>query len=384
MKSSRCLAGPADPFPTWPQLDESDVEAVVEVLRSNNLSQRTSRTIERFEESFALYHGVKHAIAVSSGTAAIHLALHAVGVGPGDEVAVPAHTFVASASPICHLGATPVLVDVDHESYCLSVADLERKVSDRTRAVVVVHLNGLPADMGGVRDVAAGRGILVVEDAAQAVGARYGDRPVGSVGRLGCFSFWEDKVLTMGGEGGALTTDDDELAARIRRLRHHGEGPLAGTRLFGSHEPGYNYRATAMQAALGSSQLSRLDLMVERRRANADLLTERLLDVPGLHLPVEPPGRTSSWWKFVMHVDQAARRTAPQLVERLQARGIPAVPRYPVALSQQPGLVPLLRRDADCPVAERLSSELVTLPVHPAITATHVETMADAIRAELT
>lgn len=370
-------------FPTWPQLDESDIDAVVGVLRSNRLSQLSSAEVAAFEDELADYHTRRHGIAVSSGTAAIHLALLALGVGPGDEVAVPAHTFIASASPIVMAGATPVLVDIDPATYCMSPGDLEAKVTPRTRAVVLVHLNGLPADVHAVADVAARHGLDVIEDTAQAIGATVDGRRVGSFGRIACFSFWEDKILTTGGEGGAIVTNDSTLGDRLRRLRHHGEGPIEGTRHYCSHELGFNYRTTAMQAALGRSQLRRIDDMVAVRRANAEGLAAGLAGLCGVHLPAEPRGRRSSCWKFVVRVDQNAALAAGELASRLRARGIPALPRYPVPLTRQPALAPHLGRNARCPVAEALSDQLFSLPVHPAIEAAHVDVMVDAIRQEL-
>lgn len=370
-------------FPTWPQLDASDIEAVTDVLRSNRLSQLSSGEVAAFEDELAEYHTRRHGIAVSSGTAAIHLALLGLGIGPGDEVAVPAHTFIASASPIVMTGATPVLVDIDPTTYCMSPDDLEAKVTTRTRAVVLVHLNGLPADVHAVADIAARHGLDVVEDTAQAIGASIDGRKVGSFGRIACFSFWEDKILTMGGEGGALLTNDSKLSDRLRRLRHHGEGPIEGTRHYCSHELGFNYRTTAMQAALGRSQLKRLDHMVAVRRTNAERLAAGLEDLQGIVPPAEQRGRRSSYWKFVVRVDQTAALPAAELASRLRARGIPALPRYPVPLTRQPALAPRLGRHPRCPVAETLSGQLFSLPVHPAIEDAHVDLMVGAIREEL-
>lgn len=369
-------------FPTWPVLEEADVEAVAAVLRSNRLSSSSSPEVAAFEGEFAARHGVKHCVAVNSGTSAIHLALVALGVGAGDHVAVPAHTFVASATPVCYVNAAPLLIDVDPATFCMSPLHLESRITPATRAVIAVHLNGLPVDLDGILRVAGERGLPVIEDAAQAVGARFCGQPVGGFGAVACFSFWEDKTLTTGGEGGAVVTDDDALAARIRRLRHHGHGPLSGA-LTGCLEVGYNYRPTAMQAALGRSQLQRLDTYLDRRRANAEGLTARLVGIEGLHLPADSERRRSGWWKYVMRLDDTARLAAAELIDRLRARGIPALPRYPVPLSRQPGLLPLLAQPPDCPVAEALSDRLLSLPIHPAVTERHIALMADAIADEL-
>jgi perosamine synthetase len=369
-------------FPSWPQITEADVEAVTAVLRSNRLSLLTSSEVEAFEEEFAAYHGVRHCVAVNSGTSAVHLALAAVGVTVDDHVAVPAHTFVGSAAPVCYLGARPLLVDIDRESFCMSPDDLAAKITPQTRAIVPVHLNGMPADLDGIMRVAADHRVPVVEDACQAVGARFNGSPVGSFGAVSCFSFWEDKTLTMGGEGGAVLTNDDDMAERIRRLRNHGHGPL-GRAATACLEVGYSDRPTAMQAALGRSQLGRLDAYVGRRRENAEALREQLGDIAGLQLPTDSEARRSGWWKFVVRVEDTERLTASELIERLRVWGIPAAPRYPVPLSRQPGLLNRFGRPPDCPIAEALSTQLFSLPVHPAVTERHIALMADAILTEL-
>ena len=369
-------------FPSWPQITEADVEAVAAVLRSNRLSLLTSPEVEAFEDEFAAYHSVKHCVAVNSGTSAVHLALAALGVAADDHIAVPAHTFVGSAAPVCYLGARPLLVDIDSESFCMSPEDLAAKITPQTRAIVPVHLNGMPADLEAIMRIAARHGVPVVEDACQAVGARFKGNPVGGFGAVSCFSFWEDKTLTMGGEGGAILTDDDEVATRIRRLRNHGHGPL-GSAATACLELGYSDRPTAMQAALGRSQLSRLDDYVERRRENAEGLSTQLADISGIQLPVDSEARRSGWWKFVVRVEEGGHSSASELIERLRAAGIPAAPRYPVPLSRQPGLAERFASRPDCPVAEALSTQLLSLPIHPAVTERHIALMADAMWKEL-
>src|SRR3990172_1025575 len=197
------------PYPPWPVLGDEDVEAVAEVLRSGRLTQLTGGAVAAFEEAFAAWHGVKHCVATNNGTTAIHTALAALGVGTGDEVIVPAHTFIASATPVLHQRATPVFADVDERTYCISPESVAERITPRTKAIIAVHLNGHPADIGALLALAEPRGIAVIEDAAQAHGALYKGRKAGTIGRAGCFSFWEDKIMTTGGEGGAVITDDD-------------------------------------------------------------------------------------------------------------------------------------------------------------------------------
>ena len=264
------------PYPPWPVLDEEDIAAVAEVLRSGRLTQLTGGAVAAFEEGFADWHGAKHCVATNSGTSAIHTVLAALDIGPGDEVIVPAHTFIASATPVLHQRATPVFADVDDRTFCLAPESVAERITDRTKAIIAVHLNGHPADMDALLALAEPRGIAVIEDAAQAHGALYKGRKVGTIGRAGCFSFWEDKIITTGGEGGCVITDDDALAERMRRIRHHGEGPVEGERAYYHLELGYNYRMSSMHAATGLVQLRRLDEYLEARRRNAAYLTERL------------------------------------------------------------------------------------------------------------
>src|SRR3990172_8178918 len=246
----------AKPFPPWPALGDDDVSAVADVLRSGGLTQLSGGAVAAFEDAFAAWTGAAHCVATSSGTTAIHTALAALDIGPGDEVIVPAHTFIASATPVLHQRAVPVFADADPDTYCLSPESAAERITARTKAIVAVHLNGHPADLDALVALAEARGIAVIEDCAQAHGALYKGRKVGSLGRVGCFSFWEDKIMTTGGEGGAVITDDDALAARMRRIRHHGEGPsegergpVEGERAYYHLELGYNYRMTSMQAA---------------------------------------------------------------------------------------------------------------------------------------
>src|SRR3990172_2473515 len=200
------------PFPPWPALGDEDVSAVADVLRSGALTQLSGGAVAAFEEAFAAWNGVPHCVATSSGTTAIHTALAALDIGPGDEVIVPAHTFIASATPVLHQRAVPVFADVDPGTYCLSPENLAERVTSRTKAIVAVHLNGHPADLEALLALAEPRGIALIEDCAQAHGALFNGRKVGTIGRVGCFSFWEDKIMTTGGEGGAVLAGGAALA----------------------------------------------------------------------------------------------------------------------------------------------------------------------------
>jgi perosamine synthetase len=324
----------ATPLPPWPVLGEEDIAAVAEALRSGRLTQLTGGTVAAFEEAFAAWHGVRHCIATSSGTTAIHIALAALDIGPGDEVIVPAHTFIASATPVLHQGATPVFTDVDPKTYCLSPESVAERITPGTKAIVAVHLNGHPADLEALVALAEPRGIAVIEDAAQAHGALYDGHKVGTIGRLGCFSFWEDKIMTTGGEGGAIVTNDGALAERMRRIRHHGEGSMEGERAYYHLELGYNYRMTSMQAATGLVQLRRLNDYLEARRRNAAYLSNRLAEIEAVEEPYVAPYAVHSYYKYICRLRPGALSLG--IEEFLRARVPRRGPRRPALPSGPP------------------------------------------------
>jgi len=370
------------PYPPWPVLGNEDVEAVAEVLRSGKLTQLTGDAVAAFEEAFAAWHGVKHCVATSSGTTAIHTALAALDVGPGDEVIVPAHTFIASATPVLHQRATPVFADIDVRTYCISAESVAERITPRTKAIVAVHLNGHPADMGALLALAEPQGIAVIEDAAQAHGALCAGQKVGTIGRMGCFSFWEDKIMTTGGEGGAVITDDDALAERMRRIRHHGEGfdPSIpqGERSYYHLELGYNYRMTSMQAATGLVQLGKLDEYIDARRRNAAYLSERFGEMDGVEAPFVAEYAVHSYYKYIGRLRPETAIDIGEFVRSVAAEGVPISRRYPTPLPRQPVFRGL---DAGaCPTAERLAGELFTLLVHPTVETGDLDDVVAAIR----
>jgi len=366
------------PFPPWPALGDEDVSAVADALRSGRLTQLSGGAVTAFEEAFAAWNGARHCVAMSSGTTAIHTALAALDVGPGDEVIVPAHTFIASATPALHQRATPVFADVDPDTYCLSPESVAERITARTKAIIAVHLNGHPADLDALLALAEPRGITVIEDCAQAHGALYKGRKVGSLGRVGCFSFWEDKIMTTGGEGGAVVTEDDALAARTRRIRHHGEGPVEGERAYYHLELGYNYRMTSMQAATGLVQLRRLDAYLEARRRNAAYLTERLAALGVVEPPTVAPYAVHSYYKYICRLPSGAPAAGvDDFVRAVAAEGVPIQRRYPTPLPKQPVFAGF--GGAPCPVADRLAGELFTLLVHPTLTIADLDDYVQAI-----
>jgi len=349
-----------------PLLGEEEERAVLAVLRSGRLAQGPA--VRRFEEAFAGYIGVREAVAVSSGTAALHVALLAHGIGPGDEVITSPFTFVATANAVLATGARPVFADVSGEDFNLDPTRAGESISERTRALLPVHLYGQAADMEALSALARRHGLALIEDACQAPGALFGGRKVGSFG-AGCFSFYATKNMTTG-EGGMITTDDPKLAARARLLRDHGQ-----RRRYVSEALGYNLRMTEVAAALGLAQLQKLDALNERRRANARYLTERL---PGVATPRELPGRYHVYHQYTIRVSKG--RDA--LLRHLRDRDIEATVFYPLPVHKQPlyrGLSPSTG-SGRLPVAERLSREVLSLPVHPGLSRDDLDAVASAVR----
>jgi perosamine synthetase len=368
-----------EPFPRWPLLGPEDIAAVAEVLDSGKLTQLSGRSVGDFERAFAKWHGAEHCVATSSGTTAIHAALIALGVAPGDEVIVPAHTFIASATPVLHQGATPVFADVDERTFCMSPDSVRERITERTRAIIAVHLNGHPADLDALIEIARPRGIAIIEDAAQAHGATYKGRKAGTIGEAGCFSFWEDKIITTGGEGGAILTADASLAERMRRIRHHGEGPIEGERAYYHLELGYNYRMTSMQAATGLVQLRKLDEYLIARRRNAAHVSERLGEIPQVEPPFVADYAVHSYYKYVCRLRRDSGIDTARFVSAVAAEGLPISRRYPTPLPQQPVFRNAGLAGAACPVADRLSSELFTLLVHPTASVADMDDYVTAI-----
>jgi len=369
-----------EPFPRWPNLGPDDASAVAAALESGKLTQLTGPHVGDFEREFAKYHGAPHCVATSSGTTAIHTALIALGIGEGDEVIVPAHTFIASATPVLHQCAIPVFADVDEHTFCVEPRSVRERVTDKTKAIVAVHLNGHPADLDALIEIAKPRGIFVIEDAAQAHGAKYKGRMVGTIGDAGCFSFWEDKIITTGGEGGAIVANDDALVERMRRIRHHGEGPIEEERAYYHLDLGYNYRMTSIQAATGLVQLRKLDKYLIARRRNAAYLSERLGELPHVDPPFVADYAVHSYYKYICRLRSASGMDIGRFVAAVAAEGLPISRRYPTPLPQQPVFRDLRLGGAPCPTAERLGGELFTLLVHPTASIEEMDDYARAIR----
>jgi perosamine synthetase len=347
-----------------PQIGEEEKQAVLEVLDSGMLAQGPK--VKAFEEMFSAMCGVKYAVATTSGTTALHIALLAAGIGEGDEVVTSPFTFIASANSIVYTGARPVFVDVDPATYNLDPANLEAAITPRTKAILPVHLFGLCCDMDPILTVARKHSLLVVEDACQSHGAVYKGRRAGSFG-IGAFSFYPTKNMTSA-EGGMVTTDDEALAEKCRVIRQHGM-----RRRYYHDELGFNFRMTDLHAAIGLEQLKKLDAYNQRRRENARFLSEHL---EGVIRPCEPESYVHVFHQYTVRVRGGQR---DGLRAFLQENGVGSEVYYPVAVHQQKFYMDRLGYAETHPEAERAAREVLSLPVHPALSRSDLETIAQKV-----
>ena len=347
-----------------PQMGEEEKELVWSALSSGMLAQGSR--VRELEERFAAFVGVEHAVATSSGTTALHLALLANGIGPGDEVITVPFTFIASAASIVYTGARPVFVDVREDDFCIDPGLVEAAITPRTRAILPVSLYGQPADMPALAEIASRRGLALIEDAAQAHGAAIGDRRSGSWG-AGCFSFYPTKNMTTG-EGGMLTTADPEVAERTRLLREH------GMKVRYHHDTlGYNFRMTDIHASIGLAQLTKLPANNERRRQIAARYDAELR---GVTVPTVRDGVTHVYHQYTIRVPERDTFAA-----RLADRGVGSGIYYPIAVHQQKPFVAMGLGDEQFPVSERLCADVLSIPVHPSLTDEEVTAVIAAVNA---
>jgi perosamine synthetase len=344
-----------------PAIGEREKELVLDALDSGWVSS-IGKYIDQFEEGFARYCGVDHALAVSNGTTGLHLALVALGLGPGDEVIVPDLTFVATANAVAYTGATPVLADIDAETLCLDPASVRSLLSPRTKAIIPVHLYGHPADMDALAEIADAHGIALIEDAAEAHGAEYKGRRVGGLGKCGIFSFYGNKIITTG-EGGILTTNDPDLYQRAKRLRDHAMSP---DRRYFHAERGFNYRITNLQAALGVAQLERINDFLARRAELMSWYSAEIAVGDGIRLNRVKNWARSAFWMVCLEVDgfDEARRDA--FMAALKKCGIDSRP-YFCTMSAMP-----MYRQTPLPVASRKATIGLNLPSYYELTRSEV------------
>jgi dTDP-4-amino-4,6-dideoxygalactose transaminase len=342
--------------------------ALDEVL--DNASFVLGPAVARFEERFAAYTGTRHAIGVNSGTSALHLALIAAGIKPGDEVIAPAMTFIATIAALDYVGARPVLVDIDPTTWCIDPARIEERVTEKTQAIMPVHLYGHPADMDPILDIARRHNLLVIEDAAQAHGAEYKGRRCGSIGDIAGFSFYPGKNLGAYGEGGAVVTNRDDFARTVRMLRDWGQ-EKKGVHLLRGH----NYRMEGFQGAVLGVKMNHIEAWTERRRRLAATYNRRLREVQDIVVPSEMP-----YARHVYHVYGVLVKNRDAVARKLHEAGIGTNVHYPRPIHLQPCFAELGYKRGDFPNAERLADEELSLPMYPELTESQITEVAAALR----
>ena len=356
-----------------PDLDESDIQAVLEVLRSGRLA--LGPKAREFEELIAEYIGVKYAVAVSSGTAGLHILVRTLEVGPGDEILVPSFTFSASVNAILYERATPVFVDIEPETYNLDPDDLERKITKRTKAIMAVDIFGHPAEWDRILEIADKYNLKIIDDSCEALGAEYKGKKIGQFGDCACFAFYPNKQITTG-EGGIIVTNNSSIAKLARSLRNQGREEM-GSWL--EHERlGYNYRMDEMSAALGVSQLKKLEVFLEKRERVARIYTEKLKGFSWVRPPVVKPYVRMSWFVYVVTLQEGLDRDT--VIGNLEKKGIPARGYFsPVHL--QPYVKRIFGyKGGELPVTENIAKRTLALPFHNNLTEEEIEEVLKTLK----
>lgn len=357
-----------------PWIGEEEKREVMSVLDENALTtaaREGGKRVRDFESLMKDYLGAKHVLAVNSGTSALHAALLAAGIGPGDEVLLPSFTFVATANAVAACGARPVFVDINR-NFTMDLASLKAKITKKSRAVIPVHLYGHTCDMDGIAEIANKRSLEIIEDACQSLGSTYRGRQTGTFGSMGCFSMYASKVLTAG-EGGAVATDDDDLADRLRMIRNHGMVEGYDTRVLG-----LNLRLPELSAAIAKAQMGKLEQMLAARRHNAERLSALLSDVKGVAIPAEPDGSRFNWYLYTVSFSKGATRDAVNAA--MQKDGIGATVYYNPPVHMTPFYRKLAPR-AKLPATESASRRVLSLPVHPGVSEADIDRIAASLKA---
>jgi dTDP-4-amino-4,6-dideoxygalactose transaminase len=374
----------------WPVFADDEIAAVERVLRSGRVNYWTGTETRRFEQEFAHFVDAEHAVALANGTVALEAALRSVGLGPGDDVIVTSRSFIASAGAVSLVGASPVFADVDRVSQNLTADTIEDVLTHSTKAIVVVHLEGWPCDMDPIVELADEHNLILIEDCAQALGADYKGRPMGSWGAAAAWSFCQDKILTTGGEGGMLTTNDDAVFERVWSYKDHGKDrkkvmdSRPGPNFRWVHDDfGTNWRMTEMQAAIGNVALPKVPEWVRRRREIAAMLDERFSAVGALRTTIPTEDFGHSYYKYYVFVRPDRLKEGwdrDRILEELHENGVPAFTGicgeiYREKAFEEGGFAP----DEPHPVARELSETAIMVPIHPALTDELVHDVADAV-----
>lgn len=348
-----------------PRIGEEEIRLVTDAVSSGWVSSQ-GKYIQEFEQLFAEYCGSKYCVLTANGTVSLHLAMAALRIGPGDEVIIPDLTFVATANTVMMAGATPILADVNMDDWCLDAADVERKITSRTKAIIPVHLYGHPANMTALQEIADRHQIHLIEDAAEAHGAEHGGKKVGSLGTFGSFSFFGNKIITTG-EGGALTTDSQELAERAKFLRDHG---MSKEKRYFYTEIGYNYRMTNLQAALGVAQLKKIDSLLASRREILETYKHYLGD-KGFTLNPHLTNNNPVNWMTCVVIDDFDKLKREHLQKQLLNKGIDSRPFF-YTVSE----LPMYQR-TQCEVSARLSNTGLNLPTFPGLSESEIKYISE-------
>ncbi|TCT26464.1 UDP-4-amino-4,6-dideoxy-N-acetyl-beta-L-altrosamine transaminase [Melghiribacillus thermohalophilus] len=367
-------------------IDQDDIDAVVEVLKGDYLT--TGPYIEQFEEAIAEYTGARYAVAFANGTAALHGACFAAGITEGDEVITTPMTFAASANCVLYQGGTPVFADIDEKTYNIDPQEIEKKITAKTKAIIPVDFTGQPVDLDEILEIARRHNLVVIEDAAHALGATYKERKIGSISDMTMFSFHPVKHITSG-EGGIITTNHRDYYETLVQFRQHGitrdpdrlQNPDEGPWFYEMHFLGYNYRMTDIQAALGTSQMKKLDPFVERRREIVKRYNEAFSDVPGITIPFEKDDRRSSWHLYVIRLNPEHLKNADRkrIFEALRTQQIGVNVHY-IPVHYHPYYRERGYEKGSYPIAEKLYEEMMTLPLFPAMEDDDVQHVIDTVK----
>jgi len=352
-----------------PCVGQEEADAAVRVITSGMLASGSEVT--HFEREFADFTGTSHAVATSNGTAALHMALTALGIAHGDEVIVPSFTFIASATSVSMCGASPVMADIEEKTYCIDPESVLECITPNTKAVIGVHLFGQPCDVQALSDICADHSLFFIEDCAQAHGAQCLGKTTGSFGTCGCFSFYPTKNMTCG-EGGMVTSDDLELVERIRRLINHGQKEK-----YLHTELGYNFRLTDIAAAIGRIQLRKLPKMNALRQRNAEYFSKKI-HRQGIIVPQVRSGTTHVYHQYAIRVSEDADFTRDELIKYLEQKDIGTAIHYPVPIHKQPVYASTIHA-RECPVSEKISREILSIPVHPGLTHAQRDSITQAV-----
>ncbi len=353
-----------------PWIGEKERQYVLDCIDSGWVSS-IGEYILKFEKSFSEYCGAEYGISCSNGTTALHLALVAMGIGHGDEVIVPTLTFIATANAVTYTGAKPVFVDSESRTWTIDPKKIEENITSKTKAIIPVHLYGHPCDMDPIMDIAREHGLYVIEDAAEAHGAEYKGEKVGSIGEMGCFSFYGNKIITTG-EGGMITTNNKEIAEKITMLRDHA---MSKDKRYWHDYIGYNYRITNLQAALGLAQLEKIGKILEIKRKNANIYSSLLQGVTGITLPPEEKWAKNVYWMYSVLIEDDYGISRDDLMKKLNEEGIDSRPFfYPMHI------MPPYRNAGNFPVAEVLSKKGINLPSSAKLNITEIEKICEIIR----